>query len=141
MVRLEDADVVHECLERLAKREKIRAAALIAVGGADRGSRLVVGPRRSRHEFPVDPMSYVLKDAAEITGTGTIFEDQNGSPLVHMHMACGRNERTVTGCIRDGVRVWHIQEIVVIEIEGAKAARILDEKLGFKLLEPHGERL
>ena len=140
MVRLEDGDVVHECLERLAKREKIRAAAVIAVGGADRGSSLVVGPRRSRDEFPVNPMIYVLKDAAEITGTGTIFEDQDGSPMVHMHMACGRNEHTVTGCIRDGVKVWHIMEIVVIEIEGAKAVRILDKKLGFKLLEPSGER-
>ncbi len=139
VVRLEDGDIVHECLERLAERENIRAAAIIAVGGADRGSRLVVGPRCSRDEFPVNPMTHTLKDAAEIAGTGTIFEDEHGKPLVHMHMACGRNDITVTGCIRNGVKVWHIMEMTIIEIKDARATRILDEKLGFKLLEPSGD--
>ncbi len=135
VVRLEDGDVVHECLERLAKEQQIEAAAVVAVGGADKGSRLVVGPRLSRGQFPVEPMDCVLEDASEIAGTGTIFLDEERKPMVHLHMACGRQDRTVTGCIRRGVRVWHIMEVIVIEIIGAKANRIPDEKLGFKLLE------
>jgi hypothetical protein len=25
-----------------------------------------------------------------------------------MHMACGRDDKTVTGCVRTGIKVWHI---------------------------------
>ncbi len=140
VVRLEDGDTVHECLEGLAVEQDIRTAAVIAVGGADKGSRLVVGPEKSRDEFPVRPMNHILQDAAEIVGTGTIFQDEEGRPMLHMHMACGRKNRTVTGCIRQGVKVWHIMEIIILEIHGADARRVLDERLGFKLLEPSGKK-
>ncbi len=85
----------------------------MAVGGADKGSRLITGPEHSRDEFPVRPMQHILEDASEIAGTGTIFPDEDGHPMLHMHMACGRKDRTVTDCIRNGVKVWHIMEIVI----------------------------
>jgi len=139
VVRLENGDIVHECLEELAQKENISSAGVIAVGGADRGSVLVVGPEKSRDDFPVNPMQLVLEDTSEIVATGTIFPDEAGKPLVHMHMACGRKEKTVTGCIRSGVRTWHIIEVIIFEITDVTAKRLLDKKLGFKLLEPLGE--
>ncbi len=139
VVRLEDGDVVHECLEELARREGIKAAAVIAVGGADRGSRLVVGPQKGRGDNPVTPNKATLSEVHEVVGTGTIFQDQDGSPLVHMHFACGRGVETITGCIREGVKTWHILELILFEIEGTDAIRKLDKSLGFKLLEPEGE--
>ncbi|NPA94704.1 MAG: DNA-binding protein [Thermodesulfobacteria bacterium] len=138
-VRLEDGDIVHECLEELARREGIRAAAVIAVGGADTGSTLVVGPEKGRGQLPVSPQKITLDDVHEVVGTGTIFPDEDGNPLIHMHMACGRNNETVTGCIREGVKTWHIIEAIVFEIEGASSIRKLDTALGFKLLEPEGD--
>ena len=48
ILRLEDGDILHECIESFARERNIRAAALIAMGGADAGSKLVVGPAEGR---------------------------------------------------------------------------------------------
>lgn len=135
VLRLEDGDVLHEVVEAFAKEQGIRAAALIAVGGADEGSTLIVGPEQGRAEKIV-PQELVLDEAHEIAGTGTLFPGEDGEPLLHMHMAAGRNDRTVTGCVRSGVKTWHILEVVLFELIGTNAVRKLDPDLGFKLLDP-----
>jgi predicted DNA-binding protein with PD1-like motif len=81
-------------------------------------------------------MIHELYDAHEITGTGTIFPDDAGNPVLHLHMACGREENTVTGCIRNGVRVWHVMEVILIELLENTATRQPDPLTGFKLLVP-----
>lgn len=132
-LRLEDGEIVHEVIEAFAREKAIESAALIIVGGADKGSKLVVGPEQAR-EYPVTPMETILDDVHEVAGTGTLFPDKDGNPILHMHMACGRQKATTTGCIRQGVRVWHIMEVVLIEITGSKGRRLLDSKTGFELL-------
>ena len=136
VIRLEDGDIVHEEIERLAREEGVTAGFLTILGGADSGSALVVGPEKSRGASPVTPMGHVLDDAHEVVGAGTIFPDDTGRPVLHMHMACGRRDATVTGCIRDGVRVWHVMEAVLVELLDTEASRVLDEATGFKLLRP-----
>ena len=135
VIRLEDGDIIHEELERFAREKSITAAALIIIGGADKGSTLIVGPEEGRAE-PVVPMEHVLDNVREVAGTGTLFPDENGEPLLHMHMACGRNESTVTGCIRRGVKVWQLMEVVLFELVDSTAVRRLDDAIGFPLLEP-----
>jgi len=135
VLRLEDGDVVHETIERFAREQNIRAAALVIVGGADAGSRLVVGPRQGRAET-IEPMPYQLDEAHEVTGTGTLFPDESGEPILHMHMACGRQNETVTGCIRDGVKVWHIMEVVLFELVNSTAKRVPQPPMGWKFLQP-----
>lgn len=135
ILRLEDGDIVHETIERFALEQHITAASLIAVGGADDGSRLVVGPREDRR-LPLEPMQRVLEHAHEVAGVGTLFRDEAGVPLVHMHMACGRDGATATGCIRSGVRVWHVMEVIVQELTDATARRATEQPLGLKLLQP-----
>ena len=135
IIRLEDGDILHEEIEKFAAEHSVKAAVLIAVGGADEGSRLVVGPEVGRTD-PVTPMEHVLDNVHEIAGTGTLFPDEQGSPVLHMHMACGRKTSTVTGCVRKGVRTWHIMEIVLIEMLRSTAVRAFDSQTGFKLLEP-----
>ncbi|MGA1868031.1 MAG: PPC domain-containing DNA-binding protein [bacterium] len=134
VIRLEDGDIIHEEIERLAREQSIKAAALIVVGGADKGSRFVVGPEHGRAE-PVVPMEHILDNVHEITGTGTIFPDDEGKPVLHMHIACGRGTSTLTGCVRKGVKVWHIMEVVLIELMDTKAARLFDKTTGFSLLQ------
>lgn len=134
VIRLEDGDIVHDEIEKFAKEKSIKAATLTIVGGADLGSRLIVGPEKGR-EKPVQAMGHTLEDVHEVTGSGTLFPDDEGNPVLHMHMACGRNQATVTGCIRDGVKVWHIMEVVMTELIDTKAVRRFDEATGFKLLE------
>ncbi|OPY15046.1 MAG: hypothetical protein A4E66_00210 [Syntrophus sp. PtaB.Bin001] len=135
VLRLEDGEIIHEVIERFAEEHSIRAAALIAVGGADQGSRLVVGPEEGR-SVPVVPMEFLLENVHEVAGTGTLFPDEEGRPQIHMHCAMGRKDRTITGCIRRGVKVWHILEVILFELLDTPARRAADPTLGFKLLEP-----
>ena len=135
VVRLEHGDIVHEELEKLAVEQSIRAAALLVLGGADRGSRLIVGPEQG-DASPVVPRELQLEDVHEVVGTGTLFPDEEGRPELHMHLACGRGESTSTGCIRRGVRVWTVLEVIVFELADSSAVRRFDPTSGFKLLQP-----
>lgn len=135
VLRLEDGDIVHQVVETFAGDKGIKAAALIAVGGADKGSTLVTGPKEGQAR-PVTPMERMLGDVHEIAGVGTLFPDEAGRSMLHMHMACGREERTTTGCIRSGVVTWQVMEIIILELLDTPARRLLEPALGFKLLHP-----
>lgn len=135
VIRLEDGDVVHEALEGFAREQGIKAALLTILGGADEKSCLVTGPEQSR-EKPVVPTTRALHGVHEVVGTGTIFPDAGGNPVLHMHMACGRGDHTLTGCIRTGVRVWHVMEVMVQELLDTTGVRRPDEATGFDLLVP-----
>lgn len=135
VIRLEDGDIVHEEIERFAREESIEAASLIVLGGADQESTLVVGPKHGRTTPPV-PMEHVLDNVHEVAGAGTLFPDDEGNPVLHMHVACGRTSSTITGCVRRGVKVWQVMEIVLFELVDTTAVRRLDPKTGFALLRP-----
>ena len=135
IIRLEDGDVLHEQLERFAKELRIRAASVICLGGADQDSRLITGPKSGRAR-PISPNEVILNEVHEVTGVGTIFPNELGNPVLHMHLACGREGKTVTGCVRRGVKVWHVMEIILTELIGHQASRQPDSSTGFELLVP-----
>lgn len=135
IIRLEDGDIVHEEIEKFAREKSIKAAALIILGGADKGSKLIVGPEHGRRE-PIIPMEHILDNVHEIAGTGTIFPDEKGKPVLHMHMACGRKTSSVTGCVRKGVKVWHVMEVILFELVDTTAVRAFEPTTGFELLKP-----
>ena len=135
VVRLEDGDVLHREIEQFARMESINAASVIAVGGIDKGSRLVVGPKKGR-AAPVEPMEHVLEEVHEVLGTGTIFPNEKGEPVLHLHLAAGRRKSALAGCVRRGVKVWHVLEVIVTEIVGTGAVRRMDASTGFELLQP-----
>lgn len=135
IVRLEDGEILHESLEKFALEENIKRATVQALGGADKGSVLVVGPRDGRAEKIV-PMDHILVDVHEIAGVGTIFPDAAGKPILHMHIACGREGRTITGCVRRGVKVWHVMEVIITELINHTSGRVLEKASGFELLQP-----
>ena len=135
ILRLEDGEILHETIEAFAAEHSITAAMLVALGGADEGSKLVVGPDHGRGEI-ITPMEHILDEVHEIAGVGTIFPNKDGKPVLHMHIAGGRNDRAITGCVRRGVKVWHILEVVLFELVDSSARRVLDKQLGFELLEP-----
>jgi predicted DNA-binding protein with PD1-like motif len=51
-------------------------------------------------------------------------------------MACGRNAETVTGCIRRGVKVWQVMEVIVFELIDTTGKRVFEPDTGFELLHP-----
>ena len=135
VIRLDDGETVHEEIEKFARLQSITAAALIIIGGAAEDSRLVVGPEQGKAR-PINPMVHIIDDVHEIAGTGTLFPDEEGNPVLHMHIACGRNGNTVTGCIRTGVKVWQVMEVILFELVDTTGIRVLDPELGFKMLNP-----
>jgi predicted DNA-binding protein with PD1-like motif len=85
--------------------------------------------------MPPEPMITLLKGVHEGCGVGTIFVDETGVPKLHMHASFGRNDSTVTGCVRMGVDVWQIGEVIILELTGGSAKRLKNKKTSFEFLE------
>ena len=134
VLRLHDGDRLPDVLESFAAKKNISSGLCFFLGGAKENSRVVVGPKDC-YNLPPEPMVTLLEGVHEACGVGTIFADEKGKPKLHMHTSFGRSESTVTGCIRLGVEVWQIGEVVVLELTGAIAHRARDKKTGFELLE------
>lgn len=132
VLRLEEGDMIPDCIEEYAAEKKIGVAQVILLGGADKGD-VVVGPQETGTDNP-EPMLEPLEGAHEIVGLGVMAPDEEGNPVLHMHAAHGRKRETVTGCVRPGIKTWLVGEVVICEILFASAKRIKDEKSGFSLL-------
>jgi predicted DNA-binding protein with PD1-like motif len=135
VIRLEDGEILHEEIEQLAVKEKITAAAVTIVGGIDQGSKLVVGPKDGRAD-KIEPMEAIVDNVYEAAGTGTLFPDEDGNPILHLHLAAARGDNVIGGCVRRGVKTWQVLEVIVMELTGSSAIRKFDSKTGFKLLQP-----
>jgi len=134
VIRLEDGDVVPECIERFAEEKGVSVGQAILVGGVGSGD-IVVGPRSSK-EMPPEPVLLPIDGAREVVGVGVLAPNKNGKPTLHIHASLGRAGRTVTGCLRQGVTIWLVGEVILYEILGAKLTRVRDKQSGFELLEP-----
>jgi len=134
VIRLEDGDVVPECIERFAEEKRVSVGQAILVGGIG-GGDVVVGPRRSE-ERPPEPMLLPIDDAHEVVGVGVLAPSEDGKPVLHIHAALGRAGQTMAGCLRHGVTTWLVGEVILYEILGTKVVRIQDKQSGFELLEP-----
>jgi len=133
VIRLEDEDVVPECIERFAKKKRVSVGQAILVGGIG-GGDVVVGPRRSEEKRP-EPMLLPIDGAHEVVGVGVLAPGEEGKPTLHIHAALGRAGQTMTGCLRHGVTTWLVGEVILYEILGADVVRIKDKQSGFELLE------
>jgi predicted DNA-binding protein with PD1-like motif len=134
VLRLHDGDRLPDVLESFAAEKNISSALCFFVGGAKENSRVVVGPKND-YTIPPEPMVTLLSGVHEACGVGTIFANEEGKPKLHMHTSFGRDENTVTGCVRLGVDVWQIGEVVVIELTESQARRVIDKKTNFEFLE------
>jgi predicted DNA-binding protein with PD1-like motif len=134
VIRLHDGDRIPDVLESFAEQNKVNSALCFFVGGAKSDSRVVVGPRGDE-ALPVVTVVTLLTGISEVCGVGTIFTNQDGKPTLHMHASFGRGEKAITGCVRNGIEVWLIGEVVVLELAGTNAQRVMDTKTGFELLE------
>lgn len=134
VIRLEDGDVVPDCIEQFAAENGVTMGHAIMVGGIG-GGDVVVGPRKTE-ERPPDPMLLPLDGAHEVAAVGVLAPDESGKPILHMHAALGRSGKSTTGCLRHGVSTWLVGEVILYEILEASAARVMDKESGFALLEP-----
>jgi predicted DNA-binding protein with PD1-like motif len=133
-LRLEEGDRLPDTLEAFAREHDLSAAMVIYVGGAKGGSRLVVGPDASRPDTIV-PLVHSLTGIQEVLAVGTLFPDEKGEPVLHLHAATGREGDATVGCSRAGVEVWLVGEVVILEILGTKGRRRPEPPSGFSLLQ------
>ncbi len=134
VLRLHQNEILHEEIEKFAKDKQIQSALCFFLGGAEDQSKIVVGPEDGKVAVP-NPMLTLLKGVHESFGVGTIFTTDEGAPMLHMHSSFGRKDKAITGCVRKGVEVWLIGEVVIIELKGGSAKRRKDEVSGFEVLE------
>lgn len=130
VVRLNDGDDIYASVHEVARREAIRSAIVLAVGGVRR-AKVVVGPKSPTG--PIEPAFREFDDAREAVGVGTLFWDDDG-PQMHLHMGLGRGDQTMVGCPRGGADAFCVLEIVIVEINGIDAVRTADPETAFKLL-------
>jgi uncharacterized protein len=134
ILRLHNNERLHEVIEKFAAQKKLASALCFFLGGAEDKSKVVVGPKDG-NAMPPQPMVTLLRGVHEACGVGTIFTDEEGKPKLHMHASFGRNDNAVTGCVRMGVDVWQIGEVVILELKGGSAKRAKNKETGFEFLE------
>ena len=134
ILRLEDGDLVPDCIEQFAADRGVTHGQVVLTGGIGAGE-VIVGPRDSSAR-PPDPMRLPIDGAHEVAAVGVLAPDESGRPVLHIHGALGRSGQTLTGCLREGVKTWLVGEAVLCEIVGAAATRRMDPGSGFALLQP-----
>jgi uncharacterized protein len=134
ILRLHHDETLREVIEEFADQKQVKSALCFFLGGAQDKSKVVVGPKDG-DAMPPQPMVTLLKGVHEAFGVGTIFTDEEGKPKLHMHTSFGRNDNSITGCVRMGVDVWQIGEVVILEIVCGSAKRAKNTKTGFEFLE------
>lgn len=134
VLRLEEGERLPDALEAFAREQGVREAMVIYVGGAQSGSRLVVGPEAGRQDAAIVPMVHALSGIQEVLGVGTLFPNEAGDPVLHLHAATGREGGATVGCSRAGVQVWLVGEVIMLEILGSQGLRRKDPETGFQLL-------
>lgn len=130
LLKFDDGDVLLKKIEELAKKEKIKAAAIVFIGALKKGN-LAAGPKKP--VVPPQPYMIKFKDGWEVMGIGTIFSASSG-PQIHIHASMGQNRRVLTGCVRKDSKVFLVIEAIVFELKGIKAAKSIDPETGINLL-------
>ncbi len=134
ILRLHQGERLHEIIEKFAAEKQVSSALCFFLGGAEDKSKVVVGPKDGA-VLPPEPMLTLLRGVHEACGVGTLFADEQGKPKLHMHASFGRNDAAVTGCVRMGVDVWQIGEVVILELACSSAKRAQNKDTGVEFLE------
>lgn len=130
LVKFENKDDILQSLEGFVREERLQSAVLVFLGAFRRG-QLVTGPKKA--VVPPEPNWKPFDNGWEVMGMGTVFPGRKG-PQIHMHVAMGKKNKALTGCVRKKVEVFMVIEAVVFELKGVKARKEIDPRTGLNLL-------
>ncbi|MGE4292879.1 MAG: PPC domain-containing DNA-binding protein [Desulfovibrio sp.] len=142
VLRLGTGDRMPDTVETFAAEHGIASAACWLLGGIG-GGRLVVGPEdtaESGDQMPPVPMYHDLQGVHEAAAVGTLFPNAEGKPRLHMHTTLGRGGVARTGCIRPGIKVWGVAEVILMELTGMEMSRRIDPATGLEMLDVPQQR-
>ena len=128
--RIFEGEDIYESIESIARKEKIKAAAVLITGGF-RKADVVVGPKQETPRIIGNFKPFA--GPGEVLGVGTIYRDDK-EPKLHIHTAIGKENQVMVGCPRGGASTFLILEVTIIEIDEVEARRKLDESTGLNLL-------
>jgi predicted DNA-binding protein with PD1-like motif len=128
--RLFEGEDIYESIEQIARKEDIKAAAVLITGGF-REASVVVGPKQEKPKIVGSFKEFA--GPGEVLGVGTIYCDDEG-PKLHIHTAIGKGDQTIVGCPRGGAKTFLVLEVTIIEIKGIEAKRKTDREKGLSLL-------
>ncbi|WP_147821720.1 PPC domain-containing DNA-binding protein [Salidesulfovibrio onnuriiensis] len=131
-IRLEDGDHLPGCIEQFAADHDVQAAYYLLLGGINKGE-IVVGPEDPEGRT-IEPVLQAIAGAHEVAAVGTLFNDETGTPVLHMHATLGRGQDCRTGCIRPGLDIWLVGEFILVEILDSGMLRRKDPESGLSLL-------
>ncbi|BEQ14939.1 PPC domain-containing DNA-binding protein [Desulfoferula mesophila] len=137
LVTIEDGERLPDAVEKFALEQKLTHGVVFMLGALQNGE-LVAGPDDPKAN-PVTILTTLVERPNDAMVMGTIFPDEAGHPVVHLHGAMATGERVSMGCLRLGVHVWEVAEVVVMELAGLKAVRRFDPEVGFSRLVPDPE--
>lgn len=131
LIKFSDGDIFLKEIDKLARKEKIKAGAMIFLGALRQGD-MVTGPKET--VIPPEPNWVKFKGGWEVFGMGTIFTNKKG-PQIHIHASLGKKNKVLTGCVRKDSKVFLVIEAVLFELKGVKAAKDIDPVTGLNLLQ------
>ncbi|MBU4277912.1 MAG: DUF296 domain-containing protein [Proteobacteria bacterium] len=137
VVSVEDGERLPDAIETFAQEQNLTHGVVFMLGAIQNGE-LVAGPDDPKAN-PVTILTTMVGRPHDAMVMGTIFPDEAGHPVVHLHGTMASGERVTMGCLRLGVHVWEVAEVVVMELSGTKAVRRFDPEVGFSRLVPDPE--
>lgn len=128
VLTLETGESIKLCIEEFCRENKIVNAKVTIVGGVQTGSTFVVGPKLvdGKETTPISPLTFTTSAPTEFAGVGTVFPDESGKPVMHLHGSLGRDGGSVTGCFRENAIAWLTMEVIIEELIGNGPVRIMD---------------
>lgn len=131
IAKMENEDNLLEEITRMIEKENIKTAIFYLIGALEKAS-LVSGPKEC--VFPPEQLWQKFDDGREIIGIGTVFRNEENSPMIHLHGAFGKGEKALMGCVRSNTKVYLVAELILLEITNTNAFKELDKLSGFELL-------
>ena len=132
VLSLNDNDELPGCIEDFARDHGIKTGYINFIGGIKTG-KIVAGPQDANAR-PVKTLDVDISDTHETAAIGLIAPDTDNNPVLHIHGVLGRDKNVVTGCLRNGVKVWVTGEAILYEIAETSCVREFEEESGFNLL-------
>lgn len=131
LVKMEHGDDLIQGIKEIAGKEQIQSAVIFMLGALQDVS-MVTGPQAAT--IPPVGIETRLQEAREIIATGTLVQDESGQPSLHIHGSLGRENNTITGCLRENTTVYLVVEVIIMELLGIQASREEDVFLRVKAL-------
>lgn len=120
------ASFVDEVL-RIAGRERVRTAQVMAVGGVDRLTLAYFNREKREYE------QHEFKEFFEVAGISGNLTMKDGKPFLHAHGTFGRRDLSVIGGHLISAAVFPLMEVVLTSTRNT-ALRKFDDELGLNAI-------